>query len=409
MLGILIFFIFAIGLLKDYSKWICITMILLVFLSPINFGGQNVSAFLCIFILLLYPFKLKQRTFKERFPLTLPFLLLTTAYYLSNHFSTDPHNGTMVSCIISNCVVIGIFYYIFLNDTNKLLPLFIKFCVIFGAIVGLYSIFEVITNHNPIMQSLMDNGWIQMEKIITDSRFGIKRSQGIFTMHGTNGAIATELFTVILGGLTTGYLKKNKFNYLTLSTLAITVFLSGTRSAILALVICSLSFINIKILKIKHLLFFLLFILIIYLCFHSYFNNIIMSFIDTESVEGSSEDMRSNQLAISTFFFLQSPIYGNGISYCANNIMGTYKEMYGAESLWFPVMIDTGILGILGYILFFICSIKYCIIRHSVNVIFFILGFLVLNTLSSIPGLIITWIFPFIMVLVEISRIKQNQ
>ena len=67
--------------------------------------------------------------------------------------------------------------------------------------------------------------------------------------------------------------------------------------------------------------------------------------------------------------------------------------MYGAESLWFPVMIDTGMLGVIGHIMFFIGCSVFCMRGKNKKPIFFVLALLLLNTMSSIPGFVITWMF----------------
>lgn len=257
------------------------------------------------------------------------------------------------------------------------------------------------------METLINNGWINYDKLVTDVRFGIKRSQGIFTMHTTNGAVATEMFVVILGGLLSGLIKKTKLNYLIITSLLFTVLASGTRSAILALVICSFTYLNRQILNSKRLLGIALAVIVAYIALGSYFDAIINSFLNTESVSGSNTDMRQGQFNLALMFLLESPIYGHGIGYCATHVMGVYDEMFGAESLWFPVMIDTGVMGVIGYAMFFISNIRYCIKQKMSYLIFFVLGFLVLNSMSSIPGFIITWIFPILIVLMQMD-FKKN-
>lgn len=404
MLGEIIFFIFIIGLVRDYNKWVCLTVILLVFLWPINLWGRTFPNFLGPLVCFLFPFKARLVGIKEKFPLKIPMVLLSVAYLLSNYYSTERHNGTMVTYILNNCILIWVFFYVFLKDKERLFPFFMKTCVVLGAIVGFYSVFETLTNSNPIMKMLINNNWVLVDNLITGTRYGVKRSQGIFTMHGTNGAFAIELLFVLYGGLIAGYIKKTFMNYLIIFSLLFTVFVSGTRSAILALIICSFMLVNRRMLDFRRFFGGVVVILVFYVGFQEYFNMIINSFVDTESIGGSNTSMREGQLEIAIMYFLKSPIYGNGIQYCGNNVMGVYQEMYGAESLWFPAMIDTGLLGVIGYALFFFYSIKYCIKNGSMNISFFVLGFFVLNTMSSIPGLTITWIFPFLLVLMEIGR-----
>lgn len=404
MLGIILFLIFALGLIKDYGKWVCLTMIVIVFFMPMNLWGQTISVFISALIIILFPFKCKNISKIEKFPLVSPVIILSISYFISNYFSSDKHNGAMISSILSYCLIVVIFFYVFMKDKARLLPFFIKTCLIFGSVVSFYSIYETMIGDNPVMRYLVDNNMVIHGNVITDVRFGVKRSQGLFTMHGTNGAVAVELLAILLWTQVTGYLKKSRFVYFVIFSLALTVFMTGTRSAIISLVICFFAFFNPRNIKLKYFTIGVGVLLFIYLFFQSYVDEIIVSFVNTGSIEGSNADMRKGQLNVALMFFLKSPIYGNGIAYCANNVMGVYSDMYGAESLWFPAMIDTGILGIFGYVMFFIYCMSYCRKRKMNNLSFFVLSFFVLNTMSSIPGLSITWIFPFLLVLIEMKQ-----
>lgn len=404
MFGIIVFFILVAYLLKDYGKGICYVIILSPFLMPIFLWGKYVPTFLGFIICMLSFFKLKKVRVKEKFPLTAPFIVLAASYFLSNYFAAERHNGFMISAIINNLLLPVIFFYVYQVDKKRMQSVFLKACVVFGFIVGLYSCFETIIGDNPIMRMLMEHGWINMEKLVDGFRYGVKRSQGIFTMHGTNGTVAVLLFTIIAYAMKTRYLKRTKSNYFLLFMLCLTVLFTGTRSVILAFFVCLFAFVDIKKFKIKYWIAILLFTILTYLTFQQYFNDIFMSFSDTEHVEGSNTDMRETQFDLAIMFLLQSPILGHGLSYCANNVMGTYQEMYGAESLWFPVMIDTGMLGVIGHIMFFIGCSVFCMRGKNKKPIFFVLALLLLNTMSSIPGFVITWMFPFLLLLVEMNR-----
>lgn len=406
MFGLIIFFIFAIGLFRDYGKWLCVTVIWLPFLTAISLWGQNVTTFLSCLACVLFFFKMQKKPIHEPFPLLISFLLIGGANLVTNYFAEERHTPTMISNLLNICLIVVFFFRTFLSDKERLLPIFMRCSVVFSVIVGFYSVFETVTSSNPFMETMLSNGWINYDKLVTDVRFGMKRSQGIFTMHGTNGAVATEMFVVLLGGLLSGLVKKTKFNYLIIASLLFTVFASGTRSAILSLVICSFTYLNMRILNFKRLLGVSLVVIVFYVAFSSYFDDIIRSFVDTESVGGSNKDMRQGQFDIALMFLLQSPVFGHGIGYCATHVMGVYNDMFGAESLWFPVMIDTGLLGLTGYALFFISCMIYCIKKRMPYLIFFVLGFLALNSMSSIPGFIITWIFPVLIVLMQIDSRK---
>ena len=254
MLGLIIFSIFSIGLLKDYGKWLCITIIWLPFLGSIILWGQNVATFIGCFACVLFFINKRKKSIKGQFPLTISLLLIISANLVTNYFASEKHTPTMISGLLNGCLFIVLFYYIFIEDKYRLLPIFLRNCVLFSAIVGFYSVYETLTGSNPIMETLFNNGWLNYDKLITDVRFGMKRSQSIFTMHTTNGAVATEMFVLMLGGILSGCIKKVKINYLILASLLFTVFACGARSAIIALVICSFTYLNIQVLNFKRLL-----------------------------------------------------------------------------------------------------------------------------------------------------------
>lgn len=404
MVGLLLFIVFAIGLLRDYGKWLCITIATMPFLAGFLLWGQSLMVYLGAFICLLYMKNLRLYRSGHIFPLTISLSILIIAYITTNYFAVEKHNGMMISLVLNNCVIIAIFFHVYLSSARRLSPIFIKTYVIFGAIVGFYSCFEVLTNSNPLMEMLLSTGQLGFDHLGLDMRFGLRRAIGIFAYPSPNGAVAILSLAVILGGLLTGHLRKTKFLYIIIASLIFTVFATGTRSVILGFAISSLAFINFKMLNFKALFGIVLTIAILYMGFNNYIDNIINSFINTESVDGSSSSMREGQFELATYFFLQSPIYGNGISFTGEHLMGVYKEIYGAESLWIPVMVDTGLLGLIGHILYFILSIRYCITSKAPYLAFIIIGFVAFNTLSSIPQYNILWLFPIILVLTEMYK-----
>lgn len=126
-------------------------------------------------------------------------------------------------------------------------------------------------------------------------------------------------------------------------------------------------------------------ILLISPLFIDYFQDVFSSISDTEKVSGSNADMRENQFDICFYHFLKYPLYGNGISYTWEFALAFDKTLNGAESLWIPILIDQGILGCLAIISMYIVTAIYLIKSGNQKFIFVLLGFLIFNTMSSIP------------------------
>ena len=140
----------------------------------------------------------------------------------------------------------------------------------------------------------------------------------------------------------------------------------------------------------------------------AYLDKIILSFTDTESVGGSNTDMRSIQFELAALFMMQSPFLGNGISYTFEYVADKYKEMCGAESLWIPIMIDFGILGITAIIVFII-QVGYYIKKYcEIRLLFFLLGILVFNSLSSIPAFSFTQLFYLFVIIAFLKKYQES-
>lgn len=149
--------------------------------------------------------------------------------------------------------------------------------------------------------------------------------------------------------------------------------------------------------------------LIMVLPFSDYILNVyhsIFDFTGNYDVGGSSMDMRMRQLDISLFLFLQNPIFGGGLSmiyYLMTDI--SIPELAGAESQLFYLLIERGLLGILGYLWLIISMCKLLPSYRKFNMVF--VGIWVLASFVSLTvGLYIN--FPIIFLLIIYKSQKLN-
>ena len=189
--------------------------------------------------------------------------------------------------------------------------------------------------------------------------------------------------------------------------LLIGVFLANSRATILELVFGLLQFDYIR--KPKTLLIAFSIFLIMVLPFSDYILNVyhsIFDFTGNYDVGGSSMDMRMRQLDISLFLFLQNPIFGGGLSmiyYLMTDI--SIPELAGAESQLFYLLIERGLLGILGYLWLIISMCKLLPSYRKFNMVF--VGIWVLASFVSLTvGLYIN--FPIIFLLIIYKSQKLN-
>lgn len=178
-------------------------------------------------------------------------------------------------------------------------------------------------------------------------------------------------------------------NYLII-LLGMNIFFTGARSAFLGFAVALLAFVDIKDLKSKKVWGLILLVIAISPLFIGYFGDIVSSFTDTEKVNGSNADMRQTQFDICFYYLSQSPWIGNGIAFTWEYVLPQNKDLLGAESLWIPVLIDQGILGAVAVSSMFVACMIYLIKHNAIRYTIVVLGFLVFNSMSSIPNISIT-------------------
>ena len=280
----------------------------------------------------------------------------------------------------------------------------LKSILIFSIIIGLYSLYEISTNTNPFVSFCESQGLYSEETLIETIRYGIKRSQGLFTMHITNGAVSmvfalTLIYVKLNSKLLQPILKSNTLFLFIVTLLIATVLFTGSRACILGLSIGLLSFSKNVINNSRFLFVCLLFVIIAGIMgFDTYIQEIINSITDTNAVGGSNEDDRLIQFQTAFMFWYQNFWFGNGLLACYENVMPMHPELLGAESLWMPILIDYGFLGLFTYLLFFVASIRI-VYNADKSLVFIVLALWVTNTLTSIPSIPITAITGYLVLM----------
>ena len=99
-------------------------------------------------------------------------------------------------------------------------------------------------------------------------------------------------------------------------------------------------------------------------------------------------------------FLNQNFILGNGIYSWIEIAKRT--NLYGAESIWFGLMIDRGILGIISLVLFNFELFVYILKMKLFRLVFFVVAFLVTSSMSSLPNIMYTLVVIPLMVMVSL-------
>lgn len=365
------------------------------------YQAVSIAAF-AIFMLRYFHWK-DMRTY----PLLFSSILLIVSYVLSNHYAVYRHYGSLVACIVVDVASLFVFYQI-VNKSSRYIFIYIRACVILSLIVGVYTLIETAISSNHYMIIVNSLQLYSQDAIVEDVRFGMKRAQAIFGMHTTLGGFSTMMAGLLLWVRLNCPLYVKKLGKMKLlmgiGLMVIAAFLTGARSTIVGLAVVLMSFFNFKNMKIKYVFIAIVFVGIGFMTLDTYLDKIILSFTDTESVGGSNTDMRSIQFELAALFMMQSPFLGNGISYTFEYVADTYKEMCGAESLWIPIMVDFGIWGLTAIIVFII-QVGYYIKKYcEPRLLFFLLGIVVFNSLSSIPAFSFTQLFYLFVIIASLNK-----
>ena len=326
---------------------------------------------------------------RNKFPFCWSIALSVFSLFLSTYFAqTTPHWGLA----ISNSIKIGLLPLLLFSfvQTKKDIQKIVKVLVVFSLLSCMVSVMDILVGRSiylDIIHEYVDKeyGWDMSEQI----RFGITRAQA-FTMQSVSlGYISMMLFVFFSFFISRNYDYWN-LRYTTLIitcvSLIVCCMLSGTRSAILPLIFAIIYLLRHKIFKLRYLIIYSLLFIIIISIFGSYIQNVYDAMINSDIEGGSSTKMRENQLAISLAYFMQSPILGMGPYAIFDIVRDTYGEaILGAESVWFLLLVNQGLLGSIAYLCVYInCYIS--IHRHKSDILVFLLLVLLTNSLTSTPG-----------------------
>lgn len=416
IIGILFFYL----AIKAYGNFATVFPFILVtytFLGSFVVGSISPYSFLSVIVVLIFFTRYNRfLAYYRTFPFTSTVFLFALSMICTNFFVSAKYRHTP-SLVFNICQSVGytyILWYLLQNNAQKTIHALVKTALVFGCLVSIYALFETITRSNPLLNSLVSSGCYIESPLITEIRFGLKRAQAIFSMHTTLGGVMLFNYALLLIAYKTAYLKKTRINIIVICLCAMCIFLTGARSCIIGAVMCTgMLFSKLKVSKIFFI--FLLFPFV-FVFAGDYLSQILDSIFNTEKVNGSNSDMRLIQFMISWDYMMRSPIIGNGLGFLYNDVVLNHveKELFGAESLWFGVIADQGILGLVSYLLLFISPILYSLRKDNKFIILFVIGILVMHSLSTIPGvnpamvLVFTLIFNYMQDTAKSGKIRKT-
>lgn len=346
---------------------------------------------------------------RDKFSLKSFMMVMFLSILLSSIFSTIPFTES-VKLVIKTVVVDYLMIYIFFRcmTNGDDVRLFGKVVVIVVLLIVSDGLVEMLTHFNPAgdfiyfasphTSELMGRSFFVPYSVRggTSMRFGMSRCFSFFGLHISFGATCVMLFYFLMTLKRTSfkiYEKDNRLHQLLLNiaivSTVIGVFLSNSKTPLLGFLIVIFAFYGVSsFFRVRLLLPLIMGILVLVLCFPEYINNILSLTDDSLAEEGggSTVSMRKVQLNYIWKMFYLSPLVGNGInaaSYFSKNVAG-FENILGAESRWFKLLADQGVIGCLAYIFqyFIVYRFGKKIVPRK-ELFFFLLSVLVMETVTG--------------------------
>lgn len=225
---------------------------------------------------------------------------------------------------------------------------------------------------------------------LTELRDGRTRLQSLFSI-----SILYGIMSVLFGMFLIYAIKyckiiklKNRYFYFLIFMSLFACYLCNSKTAMVALPV----FIIPLLLKNKLLLAFDIIAVLIVSLTPETLIEFLGNFIDlsafdanNDQVSGSSLYLRLLQLDESLKLWAQAPILGNGLRSAGYFVEKGY-QIFGTESVWFRLMIEQGLLGIVSYLFMIISFIRESKKnkRISLPLLFFTLGFFLICSITDI-------------------------
>lgn len=302
-------------------------------------------------------FLLRKRINRQPFPRLIKAAIIfnSICFLITNHQAYEPRLPLVLANIATFFIFPIALWYTFDNEHS--IKLYIKYMTIMSVIALIGVIPEIILQHNYILD--LEQSLLSIEDFVIDAstiRFGLKRTNSIFSYFTTFGVFS--LFSFFLY-FCLKYIYKVDFAYrIKTSHLLLAMFLcaltTGSRAIILAAFIFMICCWRSKYFSARQdkmkLYIWIFFLLPIILPVFLQMADSIINSNTTEYAGGSSAIMRQSQLDICLPYFFQSPIWGNGRMYLWDYVKPLHWDLLGAESVWFQLLVDYGLMGCISYL-----------------------------------------------------------
>lgn len=426
---IFIYFPLLIYMFYDFRKAFLLFVLLKIFLnkyiSIINMPGVplfTLELFINICFILFFFLILKRKPgyIREPFPLKTAFIWCIASIIISTFFSVVGFASAFTRAlqdIINNYIFIYILWFI-LRSKRDVLFLIKGFVLIF-IVLGLYGFYEKITGSNPLLdyEVSLNPSLKDMElRYDLDGRLGLGRVQSAIAHpigFGIYLSVILSFYFYIQNKAKNvwqqPFILKLLFGLLSISCL----FFTNSRSPLVFLFISIIPFFIFEGKRRFQMILFGLFGVVLTWSFIEPYMQNILSLVDSQAsnnVGGSDSAMRYNQFLSAFRIFFKSPFIGNGIK-SMDDFLDADIGLLGGESIWIWLMIERGFLGIFSHIILIIAIAKIGVGKIKYFVWFSTLAWLITTSITSTPGIEISFFITMILLLnrIEVLTVKTNK
>lgn len=386
----ILFFIWVLFILFDFKKAVlCYAPFKILFYYDVRLTAA-LPFDMAIILLIAFCFFVKRKEYsKLHFPFTRGYMVYAIIYSIGCIIPVF-----MINRIPSTVISILLYSYIYFQCLRN-----IRDVKLAAAVYMLFSLFlvgngmlELFTHKCPVDDWIRSMPFIDKEHAwdtdFEELRFGLPRIKSFMPFSITYGVACAILLSLPFCLVFENFRKSLLMRLLvpmSLVFLLIGVITSASRSPILGIVVLlSYLFLDKELFKRYKTKILLLLLLIAVFMWPFIYDNI-MSILNpkaADAIGGSSMDMRTVQYSIAFDYMMQSPLFGLGKETQITDIL-----FFGGESIWLPLMINNGILGVFGYIYLYYAIVKNTKVSGSRYLHIVTASWLVMNTATSLMGL----------------------
>lgn len=354
--------------------------------------------FLVMAYIVLFYRKYKNNVCAVKFPYKVPYTLMCISWILSAIFSLVGFASAITQCLgnfICQSAILTYMMWVLLEEGENFKWLFKRFTYVF-LFAALYAFFEQMTHTNPIKEyemSLMTDETRLIDFDYSEDDRGW-RVQSIFE-HAIGSGINFALYCLFAFALLIKYKMQYapNFRMIVLLTGILSIpasIFSNSSSPIIFMAISMLGLVDLRNSKFWGAALGLGVLFVVGGSMFSSYSDNIMRFFDSSAqdrVRGSSIEMRLSQLEASWQLMTQSPLFGLGFKFRTVLSNSLTEALLGMESVWFSVLTQFGLVGVVAYSTMMIYSIIVVPRKfHSKPAFFLSLAYWFTSSITSIPG-----------------------